>query len=1217
MATGVGGSANGGAPVQRAAAVMTVAGMAGTEWRFQLLKKLESRKDSAVSLMKAADSSATYVVKRQVVASEKELHDLLAEIGAWKKAAALGAAAMKQFGATPPILNLEDCVLLSKKTGSAKNGVMFIYEFCPNASLHEWMSRTQDRPTLDEGMVLRIVSQVVSALHFVHESGCSVHGNVSAQTVFVAKGPGPSVKLGGFGISRSHRLAAMADSAKASPATDVFLVGALLCHLAYGELPLELQQAVDAEFEGRVISESINLPKSGLMKNRIRAIAKKCLERKPKNRLSMSALKYEIMASSGILPLENENQLAPPLDFEAPSSLAKRRSAKESDVAKGRSGKTLAEIAAAEDAKALSPVPIEDSRRASKRSASQGSAPRASLQARNSKANLTPILVDGENPNSALDTAMTPAEVSDVRPSQHEDETKTKNGLLLGDFKRNKGMEQPVNKATEFDREAPSSRHVHLVILEIRERKSGSAELYKALYKRPMTKSPTIAFKSFNLIHRALLEGPPSFLEVSRSQKPFFDWIASVWSKDRVQTRAEKSPSSLARCFLSNEILDYASFIQAKIKFHSDYVDAFEPNWSRRVTRVDGTDPLLGKKRVIITQILSLMEANERFLNSLLSTKDECRACKVAAVPCFILDLSKAYAAVASLLETVEADERKQLLPEFAACHYAVRAGIEKTRSNKDAAELCREDLLVQLDSEPPNFDNATSHALVAGEPGVSPADLSALVERLEDMGFNKKDAKKALKKANGSLELALELLAPQKPTRRRSINTEDAPSSTTQRNDYKMAGVVDATAVEVEFMSRDPNRRPAKKSTGKEKKPSKKGKTETSSGSDSSSEQESSSSDEDTANVRKKVESSKEEKERPPADQNGKKLKNVGVVQHRRMSAPGPVATLSSSLKDSVQLDPKRGEARGGAANKASKAKSGKKQKDLIPPKEARKLVKNALKGYVDPDIEIDYDGLTMGMQLGQGGFGTVYKAFLDGKTVAVKKMHSNALRDRKQVEEFKREVAVLHALRHPNILYFYGACTRPPNLAIVTEFCEHGTLFDVLHKEQGPITWAMVLKFAIETCRGVLYLHECGLLHRDLKSSNLLMDAFLNVKVGDFGLTRLMTGDATMMQMTGQCGTFQYMAPEVLSSKPYSEKADVFSYGILLWEICARQLPYFGMQPMQVGMAVVNQHLRPTISPQIPRPFTEIMKRCWHQDQLRRPDLEDVHHALSMLRF
>ena len=200
---------------------------------------------------------------------------------------------------------------------------------------------------------------------------------------------------------------------------------------------------------------------------------------------------------------------------------------------------------------------------------------------------------------------------------------------------------------------------------------------------------------------------------------------------------------------------------------------------------------------------------------------------------------------------------------------------------------------------------------------------------------------------------------------------------------------------------------------------------------------------------------------------------------------------------------------------------------------------------------------------------------------------------------------------------MYFFGACTRLPNLAIVTEFCERGTLFDLLHKEQQPVTWAHVLKFAIETCRGLIYLHECGLLHRDLKSSNLLLDGALNVKVGDFGLTRLMHGDATVMQMTGQCGTFQYMAPEVLSSKPYSEKADVFSYGILLWEICARQLPYFGMQPMQVGIAVVNQQLRPNISPQIPRPFVEIMRRCWHQDQRKRPDLDDVLASLSTLRF
>jgi len=130
-------------------------------------------------------------------------------------------------------------------------------------------------------------------------------------------------------------------------------------------------------------------------------------------------------------------------------------------------------------------------------------------------------------------------------------------------------------------------------------------------------------------------------------------------------------------------------------------------------------------------------------------------------------------------------------------------------------------------------------------------------------------------------------------------------------------------------------------------------------------------------------------------------------------------------------------------------------------------------------------------------------------------------------------------------------------------------------------------------------------------------MLDAQLNVKVGDFGLARLMSSDATYVQMTGQCGTFQYMAPEVLSSKPYSELADVFSYGIIVWELCARKLPYFGMQPMQVGIAVVNQRLRPNIAPDMPRPLVEIMQSCWQQDPGRRPTLKQVEKALSSLNF
>jgi serine/threonine protein kinase len=144
--------------------------------------------------------------------------------------------------------------------------------------------------------------------------------------------------------------------------------------------------------------------------------------------------------------------------------------------------------------------------------------------------------------------------------------------------------------------------------------------------------------------------------------------------------------------------------------------------------------------------------------------------------------------------------------------------------------------------------------------------------------------------------------------------------------------------------------------------------------------------------------------------------------------------------------------------------------------------------------------------------------------------------------------------------------------------------------------------------------YLHSGSppVLHRDLKSANILLDESYTAKVCDFGLSRLKSQDRSM---TGNCGTVQWMAPEVLANQSYNEKADVFSYGIICWELLTRQCPYEGMSAIQCAMAVLNRNQRPEIPRWCPPPLHALIRRCVKKDPKERPTFTQILDALDKM--
>ncbi|THG10420.1 hypothetical protein TEA_025191 [Camellia sinensis var. sinensis] len=191
---------------------------------------------------------------------------------------------------------------------------------------------------------------------------------------------------------------------------------------------------------------------------------------------------------------------------------------------------------------------------------------------------------------------------------------------------------------------------------------------------------------------------------------------------------------------------------------------------------------------------------------------------------------------------------------------------------------------------------------------------------------------------------------------------------------------------------------------------------------------------------------------------------------------------------------------------------------------------------------------------KLGEGGFGCVYKGYFSDldMTVAVKKISRGSKQGKK---EYITEVKTISQLRHRNLVQLMGWCHDKGEFLLVYEFMPNGSLDAHLFGKKSPLTWALRHKIALGLASALLYLHEeweqC-VVHRDIKSSNIMLDSNFNVKLGDFGLARLMDHELGP-QTTGLAGTLGYLAPEYISTGKASKESDVFSFGVVILEIAA----------------------------------------------------------------
>lgn len=260
-----------------------------------------------------------------------------------------------------------------------------------------------------------------------------------------------------------------------------------------------------------------------------------------------------------------------------------------------------------------------------------------------------------------------------------------------------------------------------------------------------------------------------------------------------------------------------------------------------------------------------------------------------------------------------------------------------------------------------------------------------------------------------------------------------------------------------------------------------------------------------------------------------------------------------------------------------------------------------------------IEFAELHLGQLIGEGAFGKVYYGHWHNQEVAVKVLTADAAQHAQMAREFEREVRIMSALPpHANVLRLVGACLMPPAVALVTPFCPRGSLYGILHSPEVQLSWAQVAHLCLGAAKGMQHLHSHSCLHRDLKSGNLLVDASWTIRVADFGLSKAMETVATL---TGGLGTFQWMAPEILARQRYSQKADCYSFGIVLWECCARQVPFAGMNGIQAALAVMERGLRPAIPPHTPPELAHLISACWAAIPEQRPSFSDIAARLDTL--
>lgn len=268
----------------------------------------------------------------------------------------------------------------------------------------------------------------------------------------------------------------------------------------------------------------------------------------------------------------------------------------------------------------------------------------------------------------------------------------------------------------------------------------------------------------------------------------------------------------------------------------------------------------------------------------------------------------------------------------------------------------------------------------------------------------------------------------------------------------------------------------------------------------------------------------------------------------------------------------------------------------------------------YKMPEVGFALDELDIGRTLGSGGFGTVYHATYRGEVVALKRLHTNTKNKKAAMQSFRSETRheVLNFC-HPNIvrtLYHSQASSIEDSPFLIMEFIENKTLQHLLDDPEEVLDDAQRIQFASEIACALDYVHAQNVAHLDLKPVNVLVTKNNICKLGDFGCCEMVEDLPVSPTRSYLTGTFAYRAPELLRGQSASCKADIYSFGICLWQFWTRDTPYRGKNQHVVIFGVVSKHLRPKLSEDnMPdAKYHELMTSCWSAHPDKRPSSKEL---------